>query len=176
MFRDTFELVQDRGAASRQVALPTFEEQTHNGIVQHGALLMSLESGAELWTGVCPQINKFRELDVQNVLRALNDGSPLPKQAEAACNIRGAWGIFPQSWTLLLLPARAVEKSTVTAADIGPTDDLFERFRRVHRWAKAHGYAGGFPTFNDSEIQGAASYGVVLIKPGMGEEVWVPVQ
>jgi WD40 repeat protein/serine/threonine protein kinase len=176
MFRDTFELVQAGGAASRQVALPTFEEQTHNGIIHHGALLMSLDSGAEHWTGVCPQINKFSELDVRDILRVLNDGSPLPKQAGAACNIRGAWGVFPQSWTLLLLPARAVEKSTVTAADIGPTDDLFERFRRVHRWAKAHGYAGGFPTFNDREIQGAPSYGVVLIKPGMGEEVWVPVQ
>lgn len=176
MFRDTFELVQDGGAASRQVALPTFEEQTRNGIVHHGALLMSLDSGAELWTGVCPQLNKFRELDVQNVLRALNDGSPLPKHSGAACTIRGAWGVFPQSWNLMLFPQHAVDKLAVAAADIGLTDDLLERFRRVHRWAKAHGYAGGFPTFNDGEIQGALSYGVVLIKPGMGEEIWVPVK
>ena len=176
MFRDTFELVQDGGAASRQVALPTFEEQTHRGIVHHGALLLSLESGAELWTGVLPQLNRFGEMNVRNILRVLNDGTPLPKQAGAACTIRGAWGVYPRSWTLMLFPQHAVEKSAVAAADIGLTDDLLERFRRVHRWAKAHGYAGGFPTFNDGEIQGAPSYGVVLIKPGMGEEVWVPVQ
>jgi WD40 repeat protein/serine/threonine protein kinase len=176
IFRDTFALVQDHVAASRQVALPTFEEQTHDGIVHHGALLLSLDSGAELWTGVCPQLNKFGEIPVRHILGALNDGHPLPKQAGAACYICGAWGVFPRSWKLLLFPQHAVEKSTVAAADIGLTDDLLERFRRVHRWAKGHGYAGGFPTFNDGEIQGAPSYGVVLIKPGMGEEVWVPVK
>jgi len=176
IFRDTFELVQDHVAASRQVALPTFEEQTHDGIVHHGALLLSLDSEAELWTGVCPQLNKFGEIPVRHILGALNDGHPLPKQAGAACYICGAWGVFPRSWKLLLFPKHAVDKSAVAAADIGPTDDLLERFRRVHRWAKAHGYPGGFPTFNDETKDGKLYYGVVLIKPGMGEEVWVPVQ
>jgi len=176
MFRDTFELIQGPITSSHQVALPTFEEQTHDGVVHHGALLMSLDSGAEIWTGVCPQLNKFGEGDVRNVLGVLNAGNPLPKQAGAACNIRGAWGVFPRSWTLMLFPQHAVEKSAVAAAEIGPTDDLFERFRRVHRWAKAHGYPGAFPTFNDETKDGQLTYGVVLIKPGMGEEVWVPVQ
>ncbi|MBX9791433.1 MAG: hypothetical protein K2Y37_21130 [Pirellulales bacterium] len=64
---------------------------------------------------------------------------------------------------------------SVPVAEVGPVDDIFGRFRAVHRWAKAHGYAGGIPNFADDATRGHESYGVVLIKPGMGEEVWLPV-
>ena len=76
---------------------------------------------------------------------------------------------------MVLLPEE-FETRHVPAAEIGPTEDLFKRFRRVHRWAKAHGYPGGFPTFADKRTPTGETYGVVLIKPGMGEEVWVPVK
>ncbi len=66
-------------------------------------------------------------------------------------------------------------RSSIPVEDVGATDDLAERFRRVNRWAKEHGYAGGFPTFNDETHPGKLTYGAVMIKPASGKEVWVPV-
>lgn len=161
---------------TKPATLPTFEERTPDGILQHGGVIFSAASGAKIWTGVVPELNEIDVASTESLQRKLNDGTRLPLGAAAACLWGGTWGVFPQSWTLLLLPELAIEKRAISAADIGPTNDLFERFRRVHRWAKAHGYPGGFPTFVDEQTPAGETYGVVLIKPGMGEEVWVPVK
>ncbi len=81
---------------------------------------------------------------------------------------------FDSEWSFVAL-SEGTETRSVPAKEVAPTDDVFERFRRVHRWAKAHGYTGGFPTFVDENKDGQTNYGVVLIKPGVGQEIWFPV-
>ena len=157
-----------------RTALPTFEERTREGVVEHGAILFPKGSGAEVWTGVCAPLDGVA-VDTRQLLRVANSDVELPNQAAAAFVVGEAWLVVPRSWTLILLPESVVQRQAIPVRDIGPTDDLFERFRRVHRWARIHGFAGGFPTFNDGETNGAPACGVVLIKPAMGEEMWIPV-
>ena len=160
----------------RRLALPTFEEQVRDGIVSHGAVAFNPESGIKQWTGQMPSLAEVEGTNIRRALQLLNDGRPLPKNAGAAL-VEGEYiAEVERKWSLLLLPESVAERSSIPIAEIGPTDDIFERFRRVHRWAKAHGYPGGFPTFADKRTPTGETYGVVLIKPGMGEEVWVPVQ
>jgi WD40 repeat protein len=152
--------------------LPTFEEQNRGGLIEYGAVVLRKGMGANVWTGPYPPLDPLGEEDIRGLLKFINSRTDLPNQAVAGCVIGKAFKSFPMAWTMILLPESAVERQSVGAADIGPTDDLFERFRLVHRWAKQHGFSGGFPTFIDEEKNGHTSYGVVLIKPDMGEEVW----
>ncbi len=155
-----------------ETSLPTFEERMRGGALEQGAVVLRKGMGATMWTGVFPPLDPWGEDNIRANLRFINGRTDLPNQAVAGCVLGKAFKSFPASWTMILLPESAVERQSVGAADIGPTDDLFERFRHVHRWAKQHGFTGGFPTFIDEEKNGHTYYGVVLIKPDMGEEVW----
>lgn len=176
LFKHHFEWVLGRAKAQAdRAALPTFEESAQEGVVQHSAVLLAGKSGELVLTGVYPALDAVHPADIRRLLQVANANSEPRNHAAAACVVAEAWKVFPHSWTLVVLPASVVERQTIAANEIGPTDDIFERFRRVHRWAKAHGYAGGFPTFLDEDSDGKHLYGVALIKPGAGKEVWFPV-
>ena len=153
--------------------IPTFEEQCRDGVVYHAALSLKHKPSEVVyhqWPAECDPA------DVRGNLRfALN-----PSRQFSATPL---FPLYPEdhntlfaSWRFVVLLPEEFETRHVPAAEIGPTEDLFKRFRRVQRWAKAHGYPGGFPTFADKRTPTGETYGVVLIKPGMGEEVWVPVK
>ena len=76
--------------------------------------------------------------------------------------------------SVVLLESGSFERRDVSVKELGEIDSDRDRIREIHRWAKAHGYVGGFPNFDDGEREGEAVYGAVLIKTGHGEEVFLP--
>jgi len=75
---------------------------------------------------------------------------------------------------IMLLESGTFERFDVPASELGEIDLDMDRFREAHRWAKRHGYAGGFPTFRDSVGGEEPQYGVIAIKPEFAEEVFLP--
>lgn len=67
--------------------------------------------------------------------------------------------------------ASSSSSSSSSAAPAAPTELKFtDRFRAVHQWATKHGYASGFPTFQQhAGADGGSVYGAVMIKSGCAE-------
>lgn len=155
-------------------AFPTFDERCVNGRVEYGAIVVAPGSHSRFQVGGFPGFAGIYEHSVRNLLGVGNKEAQALHVVEAVYPFVRLHGHGPNMYWLLMLDAATVEQRAIPAAEIGPTDEIFERHRRVNRWARQHGFVGGFATFVDDDKSGQADYGAALIKPGMGEEVWIP--
>ena len=153
--------------ANSQRVLVTFEERCMNGELQYGALV--LDKGLDHCRSLEPTEPRH---DLQAMIRSINGASMGP---EGRVAFLGAAQLNLGLIYWLSFDRETADFRLVPQVEIGPTDDILERFRRVNRWAKSHGYIGGFPTFVDEPQNGQPCYAVALIKPGMAQEVWIPV-
>jgi hypothetical protein len=77
---------------------------------------------------------------------------------------------------MAVLEPGTFERRDVPATEVGEIDLDIDRFREIHRWAKHHGFAGGFPTFHDVHDGDQTVYGAVLIPHEFAEEIFLPAK
>lgn len=160
----------------RELAILTFEEQVRDETVHYGAIKLDRGSGVKIRTGRRPELEALNRADLPRALKLLNDPANLPQGVVAALLEGENTNQVEKQWTILFLTPSAAERSSIPVSEVGATDDFIERCRRVQRWAKQHGYAGGFPTFDDQTPPANPTYGVALIKRDVGTEVWIPAR
>ena len=76
--------------------------------------------------------------------------------------------------SMVVLEPGTFERRDIRQDDLEESDSDRERFREIHRWAKQHGFAGGFPTFVDGRQDGEPAYGAVLVKAGSAKRFFCP--
>lgn len=73
----------------------------------------------------------------------------------------------------LLKPGTAIVRD-IFASELGNPASMEERFRAIGRWASSHGYAAGYPNFEQANYGQGTVYGAVLILPGYADHRDVP--
>ena len=76
----------------------------------------------------------------------------------------------------ILFRSSAADFRDIRAEELGNPSDDTARFRAVSNWATERGYVGGFPNFNQANYGRGVVYGAILIKPGYGQFVDIPVR
>ena len=73
----------------------------------------------------------------------------------------------------LLKPGTAIVRD-ISASELGNPANMEDRFRAINRWASDHGYAAGFPNFEQADYGQGTVYGAVLVRAGNADHVDVP--
>jgi hypothetical protein len=157
------------------VVLPTFCERVVKGVGHHGGIEI-IESTVESSPSSRLVYLTSHQLPIRN--------SFVPEFCRVGDEIARARGLDAllfsgasqenDNWLYFSLPPDAAERRSIPAHELSAHPDWIEQYRAVQHWAVDHGFAGGFPTFNDTTKNGSTDRGVVLIKPGFGKEVWIP--
>lgn len=73
----------------------------------------------------------------------------------------------------LLRPGSAIVRD-IPASELGNPTNMEERFRAINRWASNHGYAAGYPNFEQADYGQGTVYGAVLVLPGSADHIDIP--
>lgn len=148
----------------RALILPTFDDREDNSGLQLGTLTFLKGQVATAHYTDAATIESFE------LLARDADEYARKEKGQAAYPLLSA----QKPTEVIFFEPGTFERRQLPASELGDIDSPRDRFRETHRWAKAHGYAGGFPNFCDAETDGEMRYGAILIKVGCGEEVFLP--
>jgi len=146
----------------RPLAIPTFDNRETDDGVLVGAISFPraiLDEPPE------DQASSARRLEI------------LFRDVDAYCRAKGEFTGFPNfvsQGSLTRLPNRGLERRLVSVRELGPSDSPTDLFREIHRWAKHHGYVGGYPSYVQEVANGQLRFEAVLVSPSAGAEIWIP--
>jgi hypothetical protein len=173
-FRQRCQYASDNGSLA---AVPTFYEATYGNHVVGGAVLLS-QALAE-WRDV-----PLAELGNPD----LNDFDLRMRATQDYAVSHGFVGGFPNFFHAdygqgvvcgtILLGAGSAQWRDLPWSEIGNPilEDIGARFRGVYDWALSNGFGGGFPNMYHADKPTGRVSGAILLKPGVGEWIDVPIR
>ena len=152
---------------------PNFNEADYGAGVVFGSILLR-QGTADSRDVASADLGSPISTDYPALFRAINDYAGANGYIGGYPNFHqpdyGLGGIY--GCTLIL--SGSADWRDVPAAELGNPADLPGRFRAVHDYAVANGYAGGYPNFHQADYGQGTVYGCILIKPTAAEWQDVP--